>query len=565
MDFLFRVTDFKSNLRHFCLLCILFIPVLSACKNKFPSGHYSGALSVSGSVTSSAQAGQGVMPVGIDLVSSGWYSGIIQVKDDLRKTLYELHWRHLKRGVYELTLPFLDSKKVVLTKKASCYLGETPFRVDICFSGREFVLNILDSDGKRFFKLIADPFQVPAPIEMEKARYYGIDEAIDAVLRQNLESQIDYEKMTQALLKAKAAWLSLFPRLNIRAGSPLRFLPEMSNFAIVTVSTVLGDFLPVLLPSRWYRAYSSSALGEAELVAYRAMRANLVTHVEGFAYILDQQAKIAAEYQRLIEILGASRIRLQKGLELESLSESQFKEFDGIFKELKLEHIRVEQSCAATRRTLAQVLGLKNPDGVMGLDFGKESISIVDPQPLRRDEVLKLARERSFELEQMHYLIQSAKYDQKSHWWLSLDPSGDQNYSLGLALPSLIQVDQSRIRQLELMKAQVEQDLAQRVYEIVEAFNGDSQMYPSALEVFVNSRDSLVRFLDSLGHDGKSHTDGLASKIQSHLRNFARCQSILTDFRISRSKVDRFLLRGAYERVLPRPEPGVVPAVSKVL
>ncbi len=552
MDFLIRRFVWRSFWSSHAIGLIFLITIFSGCKNKFNQGHYSGTLTSSILASAKGQSSPSLLPVGIDIVSSDWSSGSIAIKDEAQKSLYQIKWRHLKRGTYELILPFFESKKVVLSKKGKCYLSEAPLRVDVCFSDREFVLNIFEPESNKYFKLIADPFQIPKPFEMEKAKQFKLSEALDLALMQNLENQMEYEKMTQALLKAKAAWLSLFPRLNIRAGSPLRYLPEVSNFALVTVSSALGDFLPVLLPSRWFRAYSSSALGEAERSAFRAMRANLATHVEGLAYILDQQVRIAAEYRKLTEMLSELRPKLFKHVEGKVLSEFHFNDFDRVSTEIALEQVRADHAVIAAKRAISQALGLKNPDGVIGVDAGEEGTLITAAVPLQQGEVLKLARERSFELEQIYHLIESAKYDQRSHWWLSLDPNGDQNYSLGLALPSLIQVDQSKVRHLELMRAQVDQDLAHRVYELVESFNGDVEIYSSTLKVFLETRNSVGRYMSAVAADGSFSPDVLVNKIQAHLHNLARLESVQTDFKISRSKLDRLLLRGSYERLLPK-------------
>jgi hypothetical protein len=523
---------------------LFFITLFSGCKNKFIEGHYSGTL------TSSQE--QRFLPVGIDITSSPWNAGLILIKDESGSLLHEINWRHLKRGSYELILPFFKSQRVILTKKNNCYLSETPLRVDVCFRDQEFVLNILEPETHQYFKLIADPFQIPTPLAMEKPQELKLREALDLALLQNLENQMEYEKMTQSLLKAQAAWLSLFPRLNIRAGSPLVALPDVANFTLITVSTMLGDFLPVLLPSRWFQAYSSSALALAERNAFQAMRANLATQVEGLAYILDQQVRIASQYRDLSQLLVEMRPKLSQQVEEKLLSELDFSEFDRITTEIEIEQVRADYAVIAAKRAIAQSLGLKNPDGVLGVNLGEEKIIISDAKPLQREEVLHLARERSFELEQIYHLISSTQHEKKSHYWLALDPLGDSNYSFGLALAPLIRVDQSRIRQLELMRAQVDQDLAHRVYALVESFNGDAEIYPSTLKVFMESKDSLTRYLKAVAEGERTmNPDTLVGKIQVHLRAIARFESVLTDFKISRAKIDRLLLRGSYERLLP--------------
>ncbi len=534
-------------------LCVISALLLASCKSKFVTGHFSGNLTTFSASVLSHSASQKETLVDIEIVSQGRKSGVVFIRDEQKCPLYHFNVKHVQRGVYQLTLPFLNSKVIHLKKKGNCYLSELPIRADVCFSDKEFVLNLNDSENRKYLKISATPFQIRGPYEIEDARKFSLSEAVDLALEQNLDARVEYEKMTQAALRAKAAWLSLFPRLSVRCGMPLRALPDPMGFAITTVITSLGDFFPVFLPSRWFKAYSSSALGEAERVAFRAMRANLATQIEGVAHVLDQQSRIHEEYQRLIRLLDESRPRFLSHVESKALSMEKFKDFEQMIEELKLEEIRVKESYLATKRALASMIGLRNPDGIVSLDSGVGDVSISSAMPLQREEILKVARGRSFELEQIQHLIQSARYDQRSHWWLGLDSTGDASYSFGPALPTLIAVDQSKIRELEVMASKVDHDLAQRVYELVEAHNSDLQVHASALDVLRGSQESLAELIRLASLDGSLNPDAVVSKTQRLLRNLARYESIFTDFRVSRSRIDRLLLRGVYERLLPKP------------
>ncbi len=553
MVFLLGGGKLGLNWKSWGWLGLLLILGLSGCKSKFVAGHYSGSLTHFLPLGSVSESIQSVIPIEIDIVPEHRQSGLILIQDESKNLIHRFKFRHPKKGVYEIGLSFPDLRWIALKKKGNCYLSSgaqgDSTRVDVCFNEREFSLSVRDSDHHQYFRLSADPFQVPESYEMEAPRKFTLSEALDLALEKNLETRAEYEKMTQATLRAKAAWLSLLPRLNTRAGTTLLAMFVPVNIAVAAISSSLGDWMPVLLPSRWFRAHSSTSLGDAERMAFQAMRANLATHVESLAYVLDQQDKMVTLYDRWISQLGPMRY---EGLER-------------VLVRLKLEQAQAQSVYHATRRALSQALGLHNPEAVAGFVLADEPTllssgdrthssleSITSAVSLQQDEVLKLARERSFELEQVFHLIQSAKYDQKSHWWWSLDPTLDPNYSLGPALPTLIAVDQSRIQELHLMADRVSQDLAQRVYETVRAFNEGLRLFPLAERLYGDSEKELTELLNLILTGGPVNPDTLISKIQLLMGNLIRCEAILIDFRLSRAKIDRLLLRGSYERLLPR-------------
>src|SRR6185437_8446604 len=74
---------------------------------------------------------------------------------------------------------------------------------------------------------------------------------------------------------------------------------------------------------------------------------------------------------------------------------------------------------------------------------------------------------RSFELDQMDWLIseaQLAKVEEGFDW---LDPVGDSNLGLGAALPSQIEVAQSKIDELQVDRDQVKSIISEKAFNAV--------------------------------------------------------------------------------------------------
>lgn len=522
------------------------------CTATFPTGHFEGNLSqiVNGQFLA--------IPVGIEITREK-KSGAITILDLFQKTVSTLTIERLEKSQLFVKMPMFQADAIRLVREGACYVGRTGYSIDLCFDDKDLVMEVLGTNREPLFRLTGTRFSGEQKFQFEEPRKYQLDEAINIALQKNFNSQIEFEKMIQAKKIAQAAYLSLLPRLNIfTVMANVPFNPAALGFQI-------GDLAPFLLPTRWFQAKQAGFEAKAEESAYTLMRADLATEVEGLAYAHERDRNVLSYYREILRMLSESRARfldLQKNRGEQKPTDTIVTQLDLVIKSMTLDLLKVTAVTRSDRYSLSQALGLHHPEGVIDIVLSDEIVNVENVSPMDSQYLAELALRRSFEIQQMEYVIEAARWANREIWFSWMDMMADPRLSISPAMFPLIKISKSRIKDLNLKKEQIQALLVQKAFETVANYNESIESYPLTKELFRRSEEQLSRVV--FMSDGGLNVDELEAKANRALVDFVRRETVLASFRISRAAVDRLTLQGSYIQLLKSifPKPAGTPVPS---
>ena len=421
------------------------------------SGHYEGF------VVDSSDVVQTQTSISADAKVSG-NSVLVQIKAEPSGTVV---------GLQELDLSFqlsdssddlaltangsFLSKGISLKKKGNCYVGATPetSKDTICLSGNEITLS-LSSPSTKFVldKLDAKKSQTSA-VTLEEPASYTVDQLVQLAKTENFNDQVAFKQVVQARDTAKTAYLNLLPHLNINTGMNIEAGVTVDPIGFLTIARSIGDLVPFILPNRWFQANSLKDTAEADVDAYKIVQASSMNIVNGLALsVLRDEEAIRNLKDKKVAVLAIRDEILaivQNGGGLPIGSADQI---DGVLNKLDSSIETLKEDAREEKKSLSQSVGFVNPEAVDLVD----AIDTTGFGPITGDSGAwqATAEQRSLALIQADLLIASSKQTKDSKYYQWLDPSGDDQGSVGFGIKSYIGAGQAAVDQLKIGKVQTD-------------------------------------------------------------------------------------------------------------
>jgi hypothetical protein len=382
------------------------------------------------------------------------------------------------------------------------------------------------------------PWETPA--------IYSLDGAMDRAFHENFDTRIQFEHVIQARLSARASYLNLLPHLSLSSVLSV-FIPSVTG-----ILGAIGDLAPFLLPTRWYQAREAALMSKSERQSLALMRMDAAAQVEGLAYALDRDRSILEQYSAFLSQAFQVRDSIQK-LELANqLPEGSTDHLKAMINSMSLDMSALRLIVTQDRAVLAQAMGFFNPSAVADLTLGSEALPIDQAVPLDTQPTTRQAIARAYELVQMDYLIQISGLQKRELYFNWLDPAGDYRAALGFGLGSLVAVGRSRIHELQIKREQLAAAVAQKIAEAVGEYDQALESYRLAQEGVEIQKVRLARVISQVTPNSSLNTMDVAGIFQDSLGSAIRLRTVLTSFRVARSRIDRALLHGHYLQ-LPQP------------
>jgi hypothetical protein len=526
-------------------------------------GHYEGELVVGGELKSFEVNDPLKNVVSFELKKER-KSILLEVSSSSQSKLFDVRITRKNRGSFIIEVPNLEPILFHPKKYASssdsggmnCYGDFSHYKISLCANYNEFKLNVSDSSHKTILAIVGGKFSQNSNFTLEESQVFKLSEAVEQALKKNFGSRIEYRKMIYAKEKAKAAYLSLLPNINIAAVlSVASFAVSQNAFALLNC---MNNFTPFLFPGRWILAKASVYQARAVQDSYRIMQANLGSQVETLSYnLLAHRAQLKI-YDDLIE---EAKSILSKVISLELLNKMQpgsVKTMKTLVTELEFGRAIVDNNINIDRQALSMSLGFLNPDAVKDILFDKNEVSLKDLKPLNAIEIGKLARDRSMEARQFGLLAEAAQKEKAEllfHW---MDPAGGSSSPLGFNL----------IPQVKAIKQQIENLLDQQEQRKQEAFYYgyvDGHTYNNMIRATQKARqykeDQASRMKDLLNRLTVASSDSSEQEplnvksyeIQGIFHDYLAA-SLLTEgytalFLSARTRIERHLLIGYFSRL----------------
>lgn len=435
------------------------------------------------------------------------------------------------------------NEEVSLRLGSDCFSGKTQKggSVTLCAAESGFSFEVSDENSVPVLSLSVFQFPVakssPNP---EPARNFTLTDAIARARSQSFGSKIEFEHVVQAKALSRAAYLHLLPQIT---------LGTVVNNITPSFSSILGsigDLAPFLLPNRWLAASQAADQSKAEQDTQRIMRLDMGVNVEGlfYAYARDKATRelTGATLDKATSVRNEVKIREELGL----LAAGSTDNMNSSINQIEQSLLVLDQVLAEDLSAISQALGYFSPKQVLDAVIDQETSPIESAPSVSYDDINALALNRSFEVDQLNWLIDSAQKGKETKYFTWLDPAGDPNLGLGAALGSQIEVSNSQIHELEIDREQLKSILSQKV------FNGVTN-YQQAVSAFTESKKGISiqerrmnQALSDLETGKRVDFFGLVSIFQDYLAAEISIESARANYRVARSQLERLTLKGYY-------------------
>lgn len=524
---------------------------LTGCRHDLKPGHYEGNLIWQQSTTSSGD------PIGIDVRfdhKAGElhpHQGIIELKDIHGDMLTVLGLENLQSSQFDLLLSAVRPEPFHLKRRPKtdghpelrCFVHDTDWIAEFCYEKNHLTLSVYDAGGVGVFKVMASNFVQEGFFPFEEPVSFPLSDAIRRALLGNLDSRIAFEHIVQAKYSVMTAYLNLIPHLT----SNLIWNAQPSF--ITYIATAQG-LVPFLFPSYWLEARQSQWDKKIKEDAEVILKADLAAMVEQMAYAYDRDQQIARIQDETLNSVVHYRAKLTD-------LETQGKVRAGAAKSLKRleEKIKSDRQSVANllreeRYALSQALGFHNPEGVQGIEVPPFDPSACG-EVMTREDLAFTASRRSFEVQQLDYLKKITSLKKVELFFTWIDPTGDPKSSFGFNTISQVKMANSQLHELELKREQLKIAIFQNAYRVADDYNATLEGLKQSL-ANPSRKDSD---LDQILAHGLKTRRFMPKAITHHVRNYLSQEigkiANVAAYRISRSKVDRLLLSGYFDLLLP--------------
>ncbi len=535
-------------------LFLLWILGLVACKPEIKAGLYSGNISDNRAESSSVE------PVQSELVFGDPGVGDLVVRNASKVILLsaQLKWnqnnRKVKIRIESLGL-FLELAPLNFFKKDDrmfCYQGFIDFEVALCFSHDQFNLSVTSLGSKNLIFAVDGRYDSQqVPLEMETPQAFTRSIAIQNAYKKSFDQAIEYQVLVEFKKKAEIAWMNLLPHLNFRD------LIGISSLLPRTIANFVADFVPFLLPTRWYQKREAQDLFDAEKLTFDILRADLAYNIESMAYSLDrdqmndkfykeQREKILKAYQHLTEIGGASI-----GVLGAVIDELEFR-LNLVDNFMQQDKNRLENAIDLEKTALAFQMGYNNPKVVDSFNVEDNCDEIDRAEVLSSEEISNLALGRSLELKQMDHLISNAEYQKKEWYFNWADPDVGAASAISLSIIPNISKANAVIGEITQRR--------NRVAAFVKMNSTNAVInYNRALELYKITQKSLSRLelrenqiyedIQESALSSSIHTTGAAAQyaLNTYFQFKLKQNDAITAYRVAGAQIRRVLFSYFYE------------------
>lgn len=280
------------------------------------------------------------------------------------------------------------------------------------------------------------------------------------------------------------------------------------------------------------------------------MRADAANISEGLSYTIERDTKIISRFEtqyRTVtrirdEILAKERLHLLPA----GSSDDVTSILNAIEKSISGLRLLVTEEYSA----LAQAAGFLTPTAISGVKSSSE-ISILSPEPLDRTAITEVAVQRSYEINQIDTLIESARVNKLERYFSIIDPAGGAQAAIGFNLYAYFQVAPSQLRELAVRRDNLKSLLEQKAFNTYSEATQAIQAYQIAttgIEIQDRRVDRVLSYL-RLGI-GFSLAD-LVNAIQSRVQSDVDQVNAEYAYYVALSKINRLLFAGPYARLNP--------------
>ncbi|MBC7690239.1 MAG: hypothetical protein H7222_00590 [Methylotenera sp.] len=370
----------------------------------------------------------------------------------------------------------------------------------------------------------------------------SLDDLITTTKSQNFSVRQEAERVFQAKKQVKVAVGNLLP--HIRPGGILAIAFGGPSGII----GVVGDLLPFLFPSNWFKARATKRLLEAERDSFSSLMGNEVFEVESLYYAVSRDQILAGLIDSHLAWLDQIYNRLRVEEIAGSLPGGSADYFRFNTLKLKDDRSNLTELLSIESQALKFAAGL--PTDGTGLQLQTMALPDLNDAPAKdAKDYLQISRDRSYELSALGWLIEASRYSRKAVVFGFLDPSSEQ--AIGFSLAPQIQIAKSQTRELQVLQESTGSLISQRVIDSITLHNESISRYKLAAETSSTVQRELTRLIQrhdsgDVTLDSKVFIDELSSLQNDLLLSEVNKLSQASRNLVAKSRLNRLTLQGYY-------------------
>ncbi len=437
--------------------------------------------------------------------------------------------------------PGNPSPLVFNSSSNNCFTAKSVRGEVLCLTDAGFTLTLTSPK----IKIVMDRMKpVPQP-SFEAPAAYSVTDLINRSRDKSYTSMVEFQQVMQAKYTAEQAYLGLLPHVNINTALNIETLLPL------TILRSIGDLAAFFLPSRWFQAASDGDLSEAEQDSYKVVQSTAMNVVEGLAYaVLRDEQVVELLQENEVEILQIRDEVL--AAEHTPGSNVQVGSSDQITVVLNAVDQTLQaliQTLNTERTALSQGAGFMNPRAISLVKPLGTALPSTPISGAIADFQAEAAR-RSFALLQIDSLIESAQMLKASKFFEWLDPSGDDNGSLGLGLISHIEIQEAAIQQLYDKKLQSQSLLMKQVDDAFTQSQSIADDYRLALSTATLNAQIIARLRMDFEQGITFQMGDLATALKAKSESEIDATNDQFSFLISQAQMNFLTFSGPYAQIL---------------
>lgn len=392
---------------------------------------------------------------------------------------------------------------------------------------------------------------LPAAPGTDEDHPYTIDELMGRAKFQSYSVNQEAERVFQAKDNVKVAVGNLLPHFNMRD-----LLSVVSGGGPLGLVETVGDLLPFLFPSNWYKWDEAKELYSAAKKSFASLRGNEMNYVENIFYVIHRD-------QTVFDYIKDHLARTQDLYEMIVKRERFGQMPQGSADRFLLSMVSIEQDVEQFSLLLNQELSALSHSVALPPASGVKKLAqieipdLTNAKPIDAKAIDPVAKAVSLELKTLDFLIAASKNARGEQAFGFLDPNSSS--SIGFGYAATLRIGKSRTKEIEIKKTETISLIEKKVLDVVSEYNNTLSFYrlsERGYQTSLKRLDVLYQRL-RLGDDSISEetfVQELVEASQYALKYSSTRASAIYAYLIAISKVNRLVLQGFYsdlELVIP--------------
>jgi hypothetical protein len=372
---------------------------------------------------------------------------------------------------------------------------------------------------------------------------YSLDELVIKTKNQNYIVQQEAEKVFQSRKRVRMALANLLPHIRMGSILGVAFTGPASLYSAV------GDLLPFLFPSNWFRKASTQRLYEAEKMSFASLRGNEIFEVESLYDSTSRDLQLANMIDQHLLWLNQVTERFKAEEIAGTLPNGSADYFQLNALKLKEDRSNLNEILSTERQAMLFAAAIDLPS-TTDATFKPVVFSPLDSLPvIKAEDYFGAAQSTSYEVKALNWMVEASYYTKRAVMFGFLDPNSDQSIGFGMAAP--IQIAASQTRELQALTDSTKSLVNQKVLEAVNLYNESINRFQLASEESLSTQRAMVRLIQrhdagDVGLDPMTFIDQLSS-LQNDLLTF-EVSKLSQAHRnlIAKARLNRLTLQGYY-------------------